>query len=181
MTDSVHLPSFRDYTVVSRLGHGGFGTVYKAQHNYTKQLRAIKILPPGIQSDTDTLRQFQDEAEAMGAVDHPHIVKIYHAGIENGFPFLDMEFIEGESVYDLIQRQVAAGDRPMPVGEVIRLGREIADALAYIHSKDLIHRDIKPQNIIRRTADQVFKLTDFGIAFESKLSTRSTDMALPST
>lgn len=177
MTDSVHLPSFRDYTVVSRLGHGGFGTVYKAQHNYTKQLRAIKILPPGIQSDTDTLRQFQDEAEAMGAVDHPHIVKIYHAGIENGFPFLDMEFIEGESVYDLIQRQVAAGDRPMPVGEVIRLGREIADALAYIHSKDLIHRDIKPQNIIRRTADQVFKLTDFGIAFESKLSTRSTDMA----
>lgn len=177
IADTVSLPSFRDYTVIARLGLGGFGTVYKAQHNYTKQLRAIKILPPGIQNEAVTLKQFQDEAQAMGAFDHPHIVKIYHAGIENGFPFLDMEFIEGESVHELIQEQVASGEKPMPVGEVIRLAREMADALRYIHSQNLIHRDIKPQNIMRRGTDKVFKLTDFGIAFESKLSTRSTDFA----
>lgn len=177
MADTVSLPSFRDYTVIARLGLGGFGTVYKAQHNYTKQLRAIKILPPGIQNEAVTLKQFQDEAQAMGAFDHPHIVKIYHAGIENGFPFLDMEFIEGESVHELIQEQVASGEKPMPVGEVIRLAREMADALRYIHTQNLIHRDIKPQNIMRRGTDKVFKLTDFGIAFESKLSTRSTDFA----
>jgi formylglycine-generating enzyme required for sulfatase activity/serine/threonine protein kinase len=174
MADTTHFPVFRDYTVISRLGHGGFGSVYKVQHKFTKQMRALKILPPGIQEDAETLKQFQEEAEVMGSFDHPHIVKIYHAGIENGFPFLDMEFVEGESIYHLIHS--TEGDKTLEPEEVIRLAREIGDALDYIHRKNWIHRDVKPQNIMRGS-DGSFKLMDFGIAFESKLSKRPSEIA----
>ena len=141
------------YEIVAPLGSGGMGEVYRARDSKLKREVAIKVLPADIAGDRDRLARFQREAEVLASLNHPHIAHVY--GIEDGA--LVMELVEGE---DLAAR-IAAG--PMPIDEVLRIARQIADALEAAHEQGIVHRDLKPANVKIRT-DGTVKVLDFGLA-----------------
>jgi serine/threonine-protein kinase len=160
----MHLKHFK---LLGKIGTGGQGTVHKARHELTGQLRAFKMLPP-VGQDPDAERRFRREAQVWGGLRHPHIVPLYDAAIEPGFSYLNMEFIDGMDVGQMLDAAAAAGVTGLPAPEVARLAVQIADALDYMHgqAEKPIHRDVKPSNILRREADGQYLLTDFGTAFE---------------
>lgn len=164
--ETIHLSK---YQILGKVGVGGGGTVYQARHHITRQVRALKILPP-IGLDAEGRRRFEREARIMAGLRHPHIVTLYDAAVEQGFPYLDMEFIDGLDVGQMLEAATAAGLRGLPPVEVARLAAQMAEALDHLHGQPEkpIHRDVKPSNIIRREADGHYLLTDFGIAFEAQ-------------
>ena len=152
------------YEIVSALGAGGMGEVYRARDSKLKREVAIKVLPADVGNDRERLARFQREAEVLASLNHPHIAQIY--GIEEGTPegvpterysALIMELVEGE---DLSQR-LARG--PIPVDEALPIARQIAEALEAAHEQGIIHRDLKPANIKVRP-DGTVKVLDFGLA-----------------
>ncbi|MDX1548650.1 MAG: serine/threonine-protein kinase, partial [Rhodothermales bacterium] len=158
-------PFFKKYEVLDALGEGGFGRVVKARHQILGQVFAIKQLAPGLVASEEDYERFVREAQAMAQLEHPHIVSIYDADVESGFPYLVMEFVEGRDV-----DRIVTEDGPCAVAEAVRLGREIASALAHMHAHGIVHRDVKTSNILRREADGHYFLTDFGLALQSDLS-----------
>jgi serine/threonine protein kinase/Leucine-rich repeat (LRR) protein len=128
------------YRILAVLGHGGMGVVYRAEDTLLKRLVALKAMLPGLAGTAG--KRFLREAQAMAAVEHDYIVRIYDVGEERGIPFLAMEFLRGEPLDDRLDR-----DGRLPVAEVVRIGREIAEGLQAAHAKGLIHRDIKPGNV----------------------------------
>ncbi len=147
------------YELLEVLGQGGYGIVFKALDTKLNRLVAVKILSPHLASTSPPRRRFLREARAAAAVRHEHVVQIY-AVEESPIPYLVMEFVSGET---LQQRSDRLG--PFEPVEVVRLGQQIARGLAAAHEQGLIHRDIKPCNIlIADGIEPVAKLRDFGLA-----------------
>ena len=145
------------YEVLSLLGAGGMGEVYRAKDSTLKREVALKVLPADVAKDRERLARFQREAEVLASLNHPHIAQIY--GLEHaGDTFaLVMELVEGE---DLAQR-IARG--PIPLDEALPIARQIAEALEVAHEHGIIHRDLKPANVKVRP-DGTVKVLDFGLA-----------------
>ncbi len=155
------------YRVLEVLGSGGMGVVYKAEDPQLKRPVALKAMLPRVAGGPIAKRRFLREAQAAAAIKHDHIVTIHQVGEDRGAPFLAMEFLEGESLHERLKRQ-----SPLPIAEVLRIGRETAEGLAAAHQRGLIHRDIKPANIwlenrgepgASATGGRV-KILDFGLA-----------------
>lgn len=153
------------YQVVKRLGGGGMATVYQGLDLHELRFVSIKVLKEQFVHDEAFTRRFQREAEAVSRLSHPNIVRFYDVGKENGVPYIVMEYVEGESLKEKISRHA-----PLPVEEAVRIAMQICDALAYAHSQQIVHRDIKPHNVLLTTDGQV-KVTDFGIAQASSEAT----------
>ena len=145
------------YEVVSGLGAGGMGEVYRARDTKLGREVAIKILPRLFTSDPERLARFEREARMLAALNHPHIGAIYGLEDADGVRALVLELVEGDTLADRIR----GGPSPMP--EALTIARQIADALETAHEKGIIHRDLKPANI-KITPDGVVKVLDFGLA-----------------
>lgn len=130
------------YRVLKVLGQGGMGVVFLAEDPQLERKVAIKAMKPTLAVSESAKKRFLREAKTTASIKHDHIVSIYQVGEDRGVPFLAMEFLEGESLDDCVKREGT-----LPVGEVIRIGKEIAEGLTQAHQKGLIHRDIKPANI----------------------------------
>lgn len=146
------------YELLAKVGDGGMAVVYKARDIMLNRTVAVKILRESYASDPAFLQRFNREAQAAANLNHPNIVNVFDVGHEGDIHYIVMEFIEGSNLKDLIIKQA-----PFPAGQAIETAAEICDAIGYAHSKGLIHRDIKPQNILL-TNDGKVKVTDFGIA-----------------
>ena len=148
---------FGRYEIRSLLGVGGMGEVYLAHDSQLRRSVALKLLPPEFTRDPERLRRFKREAFAASALNHPNIFTIYEIGQEGDTYFIATEHIEGVSV----RRRIAQG--PIPIEEILDLGAQIASALTAAHAAGIIHRDIKPDNIMIRL-DGFIKVLDFGLA-----------------
>lgn len=149
-----------NYLIRRVLGTGAMGIVFEAQDIHLKRLVALKVMKPTLAAHADFHRRFLREAQLAAAIDHEHIVTIYQVGEDRGVPFLAMKLLQGESLEARLSRK---GGR-LPLEEVLRIGREIAEALAAAHSRELIHRDIKPANIWLEEDRNRVKIVDFGLA-----------------
>ena len=144
------------YEVVSRIGAGGMGEVFKALDTRLDRQVAIKVLPREFAQNAQLRVRFEREARAISQLTHPNICTLHDIGSENGVSYLVMELLEGESLADRLSRG------PLPMNDAIRLGAQIADALANAHRRGVIHRDLKPGNIMLTRSGA--KLLDFGLA-----------------
>jgi len=144
------------YEIVSRLGRGGMGEVYRARDPRLRRDLAIKILSPHPAIDASQ-RRFEQEARAAAALNHPGIVTIYDVGEADGLFYIAMEFLEGRTL-----REVAASGA-IPVNRLLKIAVQLSDALVVAHERRIVHRDLKPENIIVNP-DDVVKILDFGIA-----------------
>src|SRR5215207_7714685 len=145
------------YEVLSLLGAGGMGEVYRARDTRLGREVAIKVLPADRVADADRRRRFVQEAQAASALNHPHIITIYEIESADGNDFIVMEYVRGKSLDALIPRQ------GMRLNEALRIAIAVADALAAAHARGIIHRDLKPANVIVGT-DGAVKVLDFGLA-----------------
>jgi len=144
------------YRLDRELSQGGMATVYLAQDLRHHRPVALKVLRPDLVATLGTER-FLREIQVEAGLTHPHILPLHDSGEAEGLLYYVMPFIEGESLRDRLVR-----DHSLPVAEAVRLGREVADALAYAHSHGIVHRDIKPENILLSSGHAV--VADFGIA-----------------
>ena len=145
------------YTIVSKIGEGGMGEVWRARDPKLGREVAIKVLPASLSENTDRLNRFEQEAQAAGALNHPNILSIYHIGAHDGAPYIVSELLEGET----LRERMAGG--ALPQRKAIDYGLQIARGLAAAHDKGIVHRDIKPDNIFI-TDDGRVKILDFGLA-----------------
>jgi Tol biopolymer transport system component len=145
------------YEIVSLLGAGGMGEVYRARDTNLGREVALKTLPDSVTHDPERLARFRREAQVLAALNHPHIAAIYGIEEANGQRFLVLELVEGET----LAARIAKG--PLPVDEALAIAREIAEGLQSAHDKGIIHRDLKPANIALTPHDRV-KVLDFGLA-----------------
>ncbi len=149
------------YEILELLGTGGMSSVYKANDSNLGRVVAVKIIHQHLSSNPDFLRRFEDEATAVAQLRHPNIVQVYDFDTLDGTAFIVFEFVAGENLQEMLARLAAAGRR-MPVDDCVRIAGKVANALDYAHNRGLIHRDVKPANIIVDVHGEVF-LTDFGI------------------
>jgi eukaryotic-like serine/threonine-protein kinase len=146
------------YELEELVGTGGMSSVYKARDRLLERNVALKVLHPHYSDDAEYVERFRREARSVAQLSHPHIVTVIDRGEDGGQQFIVFEFIDGENLKQLIGRI-----GPLPVRRAVELALEIADALAFAHDHDLVHRDVKPQNVLL-TPDGDAKVTDFGIA-----------------
>ncbi len=146
------------YRVERVLGRGGMATVYLSRDTMLDRPVAIKVLAEHLLNDPAFVRRFRREASIAADLAHPHIVKVLDVGDEQGRLFIVMEHVHGQTLHDLLVRE-----GPQPPARVAELGRQAAAALAYAHEAGLVHRDVKPANLLLRY-DGVLKVADFGIA-----------------
>ncbi|HXV65044.1 MAG TPA: protein kinase, partial [Vicinamibacteria bacterium] len=145
------------YQIVTPLGAGGMGEVYRARDVRLGREVALKVLPTEVASDPSRLARFHREAQTLAGLNHPNIVTLFTVEEEDGTPFLTMELVEGQS----LDRHIASGG--WPAARVIELGIALADALAAAHEKGVVHRDLKPGNVMLTREGRV-KILDFGLA-----------------
>ncbi len=157
------------YEVMETIGRGGMGTVYKARQTNLDRIVAIKMLSEELASDPEFRARFQQEATVVARLNHPNIVQVHDIEPHNNTFCIIMEFVDGENLQAKIDRDVT-----LPEQEVVGIGAQVGRALAYAHSRGIIHRDIKPDNI-HVTPKGVAKVMDFGIArlADSKLKTQT--------
>jgi len=146
------------YELEELVDHGGMSSVYRGRDRLLERNVALKILHPHFIDDPEYVERFRREARAVAQLSHPHIVTVIDRGSADGHQFIVFEYVEGENLKQLVER---AG--PLGVERATELGIEIADALAFAHAAGLVHRDVKPQNILIDAAGSA-KVTDFGIA-----------------
>jgi serine/threonine-protein kinase len=155
---------FAGYTILRRLGSGGMGEVYLAQHPRLPRRDALKILPANLTADREFRERFSREADLAAQLSHPNIVGIHDRGQFQGQLWISMDYVEGPDAAQLLRSRYPSG---MPRAEVVEIVRAVADALDYAHSRGLLHRDVKPANILlgeRTTRERRILLADFGIA-----------------
>ncbi|HHW41482.1 MAG TPA: Stk1 family PASTA domain-containing Ser/Thr kinase [Syntrophomonadaceae bacterium] len=146
------------YEIIAKLGSGGMANVYQAKDRVLNRIVTVKILRGELAEDKDFVRRFQLEAQAVASLSHPNIVSIYDVGEEGGLPYLVMEYVEGFNLKEIIKRE-----GKLSPGETINIGIQVCAALAHAHEKGIIHRDIKPHNILVMPGGRV-KVADFGLA-----------------
>jgi len=144
------------YEILAPLGAGGMGVVYRARDTRLERTVAIKILPPHLSSDPNLRQRFEHEAKTISSLNHPHICTLYDVGQQDGIDFLVMEYLEGET----LAARLAKG--PLPLDQVLKYGVQIADALDKANRNGVVHRDVKPGNIMLTKSG--VKLLDFGLA-----------------
>ncbi len=147
------------YTIEGEIGRGGMGVVYRARDEQLKRRVAVKVLPPELAFQQDIRERFKREAQTAGGLLHPHIVPIYSVGEGLGLVYFVMGYVDGESVAGRVKRK-----GPLPVEEARRIMKESADALSAAHAVGIVHRDIKPDNILLEGTRGRVMVTDFGIA-----------------
>ena len=147
------------YEVVSTVGSGGMGVVYRARDTRLGREVAIKVMAPHIAADPVMRRRFETEARAVASLSHPGILSIYELAVADGVPFAVMELLEGRN----LRERMSEG--PVPWREAAEIAAAIADGLGAAHSKGIVHRDLKPENIFLTTDGQV-KILDFGLALQ---------------
>jgi serine/threonine-protein kinase len=157
------------YEIVAELGRGGMGVVYKGYEPALTRYVAIKELSPALAHDHNLVERFLREARSMAALNDPHIIQVYFIGQENHQPFFAMEFVEGESLSQLIKREGR-----LPIADVLKILLQTARGLQTAHERGVVHRDIKPANLMLDLRGRV-KIADFGIAlarqeFDAKLT-----------
>ncbi|HTK68503.1 MAG TPA: protein kinase [Candidatus Eisenbacteria bacterium] len=145
------------YEIVSRVGEGGMGVVYRARDDRLGRDVAVKVIPPELASDKERLRRFQIEARAAGQLNHPNIVIIHDLGTSDGAPYIVSEMLEGETLRPPLERG------PLPARRAVVLAVQIAQGLASAHAAGIVHRDLKPENLFLNK-NGVLKILDFGIA-----------------
>jgi serine/threonine-protein kinase len=155
----------RRYKILKKLGSGGMASVYLAKDLVTKKDVAVKILHPQYAEDKEVLERFYREIQVCKDLDHPNIVKVLDHGKEDDYVFMVMEYVSGKDLKKIIEEK-----GPIPVDWAVEIIKQVAYALSYANSKNIVHRDIKPQNIMI-TNDGKVKLMDFGIARIGGLST----------
>jgi serine/threonine-protein kinase len=146
-----------DYKVIDLAGSGGMGAVYRIEHVITKRVEAMKVLPTGIGTSPENIRRFEREIEVQARLHHPNIVALYNAVRDDDSIALIMEYVEGES----LEQMLLSGK--LPLNAAVNYADQVLDALAYAHDNGVIHRDVKPANIIVTPAGTA-KLMDFGLA-----------------
>lgn len=162
--------SISGYAVTSRLGEGGMGAVFKAVHELTGRKVAIKVLPPHLAADETYRKRFMREARSAGSLNHHNITKVYDVGEQNGLYYMVMEYVEGESIANIVW---ASG--PLNAEYSLTVAREVAQGLAHAHENGIVHRDIKPDNIMLNL-ERVTKITDMGLAKKLKMAEDSPDL-----
>lgn len=153
------------YEILEEVGKGGMGAVYKARHTRLDRIVALKLLPPSHTSNEQALARFDREMQAVGKLDHPHLVRAMDAGDVDGHHFLAMEFIEGCDLAQLVQRH-----GPLPVAAACELTRQAASGLQAVHDLGMVHRDIKPSNMMLNSGGTL-KILDLGLALFQELQT----------
>jgi Tol biopolymer transport system component len=148
---------FGPYEIVSSLGAGGMGEVYRARDTQLKRDVAIKILPADVTADADRLGRFQREAELLASLNHANIAQVFGIAEADGIRGIVMELAEGETLAQLLMRG------SLPLAEALGIARQIAEALEMAHDRGIVHRDLKPANVML-TPDGVVKVLDFGLA-----------------
>src|SRR6185295_5740624 len=143
------------YEILSLIGEGGMGQVYKARDGRLQRIVAIKVLPEQA-SSAEVRMRFEREARTIAALNHPHICALYDVGEESEIDYLVMEYLEGETIAEKLARG------PMPLDQVLKYAVQIADALDKAHRQGITHRDLKPSNIMLTRSGA--KLLDFGLA-----------------
>ncbi len=145
------------YQILEKLGEGGMGVVYKARDTHLDRFVAIKVLPPEKVADPERKRRFVQEAKAASALNHPNIITVYDIDQQDGVDYIAMEHVQGKTLDELI------GRKGLKLGEALKYGVQIADALSRAHAAGIIHRDLKPGNIMVDEHGLV-KVLDFGLA-----------------
>src|SRR5687768_8627801 len=145
------------YEVVSPLGAGGMGEVYRGRDARLGREVALKVLPTEVASDRERLARFEQEARSASALNHPHIVTVYDVGRSDSVSWIAMELVEGRTLRELL----ASG--PLPAKRSLSIAAQAADALAKAHGAGIVHRDLKPENLVV-SRDGFLKLLDFGLA-----------------
>ncbi|HEX2090046.1 MAG TPA: protein kinase [Actinomycetota bacterium] len=163
------------YEVRSLLGQGGMADVYSAQDTVLGRTVAVKVLRGSLTSESRSLARFREEAEAAAALAHPNIVSLFDIGTDDRVPFIVMELIPGESLSEVIWREA-----PLPPERAAEIGEAVADALGFAHAAGIVHRDIKPGNIMLTPWGHV-KVLDFGIARALSRARLTTSMELRGT
>jgi tRNA A-37 threonylcarbamoyl transferase component Bud32 len=146
------------YEIVTPLGSGGMGEVYKARDTRLAREVVVKTLRSEVASDAERVRRFEQEARSASALNHPNIVSIYDIGSQDGTLYIAMELVEGTTL-----RELLASGEPLPIRKTLELSTQIAEGLARAHSAGIVHRDLKPENVIY-SKDGFVKILDFGLA-----------------
>jgi len=144
------------YEIQSALGAGGMGEVYRARDTRLERTVAIKILPAHLPPSSELRVRFEREARAVSSLNHPHICHLYDIGSQDGIAYLVMEYMEGETLADRLRKGA------LPLKQSLEFGRQIAEALATAHHAGILHRDLKPGNVMLTAGGA--KLLDFGLA-----------------
>ena len=147
------------YEILEKIGSGGMATVYKAKCHVLNRYVAIKILRDEFTTDEEFVKRFEVEAQSAASITHPNIVSVYDVGVDGNLHYIVMELVKGKTLKDIIVEEKG----PLPWKWSVNIAIQIASALETAHKNHIIHRDIKPHNIII-TEDGVAKVTDFGIA-----------------
>jgi serine/threonine-protein kinase len=168
--------TFGRYEILDKLGEGAMGVVYRARDPALNRVVALKMLSAELGGEEELHQRFQREAEAIGRLSHPNIVTVYDLGQAEGQLYMSMELLEGDDLRKLIEQRM---DIPLP--DRVRLLLQIVEGLAYAHSRDVVHRDVKPANIVVTSKGRV-KLLDFGlarVASQSNITRRGVILGTP--
>jgi serine/threonine protein kinase len=157
--ESGDLGSLGPYRILNQVGRGGMGIVFRAFDSKLQRIVAIKVLAPEIAIDPMARRRFEREARSAAAISHPHVVVIYAVDEICIPPYLVMEFVQGKTLADKLATQGA-----LTIKEILRIGSQVAEGLAAAHQQGLVHRDMKPANILLENGVERVKVTDFGLA-----------------
>ncbi|RMF05665.1 MAG: serine/threonine protein kinase, partial [Chloroflexi bacterium] len=158
MSDSLIGQKIGQYTILSKIGEGGMAKVYRAYQPSISRYVAIKVLPENVAGDRSFIKRFKAEARAIAALEHPHILPLYDFGTENGITYMVMRLVDGGTLADLLD------ETPVPPRrQTVQIIADVAGALDYAHRENIVHRDVKPSNILIDQHGQVL-LMDFGLA-----------------
>src|SRR3954447_18549460 len=160
--------TFADHEILGVAGRGGMGVVYRALHRPLKREVALKVIAPDVSRDAEFRMRFRRECEAAAAVQHPHVVSVYHAGEDDGRLYVTMRFVEGTDLAQLL----AAEGRLEPE-RAVELIAQVAAGLDVAHERGLVHRDVKPANVLLDATGHAL-LTDFGVTKDLRADSQHT-------
>jgi serine/threonine-protein kinase len=146
------------YRIEALLGQGGMGRVYKAYDKDLDRVVALKVVRQGAMGESDALKRFKQELVLASKISHKNILRIHDMGEVGGTKFITMAYVEGHDLYGILKE-----NPKLPMERVLKYARALAEALAAAHAEGVIHRDLKPQNILVNKDDQIF-VSDFGLA-----------------